>query len=469
MSPAGGYARALLVWKDAPWIGSPMRFPDLCVKRAASSFAAHGLVGSVLQASRVTRPIPFVRPLEPAWQQVVDAALLAVARRQGRAPLRIAEVARLAPKLVELSRAYNEGEAEGSKTKLPLEARVAFSFIRDVPKGAAAVRELLGAGGLVPQSPRPLRILDLGAGLGAMTWGIVRALGEAGASCVVEATLVDEDADVLLAARDIARAAEEQHALPKGMQLRLETRTSSLDAFCMEVSERFDLIVLGQVLSELSPRDAAEVRCDAQAALVTKLMGQTLAPGGTLVIVEPALRARTRHLHALRDALLSRGAATVLAPCLHAAPCPMFRSETDWCHEDLPIDLPSWLAPLARAAGLRWQGLTFSYLVLGEPSRLGFSRPRLDASAVRFRAVSDILRSKGKMEIIACEENGALRRMRRLDRDAPSTRGLPFDALRRGDVVTLTAADERAEPAVDERGRIARSAYVAVDGAPLRG
>src|SRR3712207_8562489 len=67
--------------------------------------------------------------------------------------------------------------------------------------------------------------------------------------------------------------------------------------------------------------------------------------------------------------LFRSGSATVFAPCLHAASCPMLAIETEWCHEDLAVDLPPWTVPLARAAGLRWQGLTFSYLVLRKDGR----------------------------------------------------------------------------------------------------
>jgi ribosomal protein RSM22 (predicted rRNA methylase) len=421
------------------------------------------------------RAFPPVRSLEPAWQPVIDATLSAVARREGRAPLSTRDVARLSPKLVELSRAYNEGEAEGAKTKLPLDARVAFSFVRDVPKGAAAVREFVGSEGFYLASRPTLRLLDLGAGLGAMTWGVVRALGEAGFRGEIDATLVDEDTDSLHAARDVVRAAEEHGVVPGGITLRVETRTASLNQGRTASHARYDLVVLGQVLSELSPRDSAEQRCEAHASLIRELVAHALLPNGCVVVVEPALRTRTRHLHAVRSVLLGSGAVSVVAPCLHAAACPMLATETDWCHEDLPVDLPAWLVPLARAAGLRWQGLTFSYLVLGAPSANAPLQTRSEGPQRRFRAVSDLLRSKGKVELDACDEHGVLQRIRRLDRDAGSEQGLAFDKLRRGDVVTLTALGEsrgggegEAQP-VDDRGRLARDTHVAVDGGSSRG
>src|SRR4051794_445246 len=116
-------------------------------------------------------PRHLVRPLENAWQAVIDAVL-----RRRSAPV-TADVDKLAPRLVELSRAYNAGLAgDGARALVPLAARIAFSFARDVPKGAGAVRELAVAGALAVPPGGSFRIVDLGAGLGAMTWGIARAL-----------------------------------------------------------------------------------------------------------------------------------------------------------------------------------------------------------------------------------------------------------------------------------------------------
>ena len=186
------------------------------------------------------------------------------------------DVARLAPLTSELSRAYNTAQAEGRRTKLPLEARIAFSFPRDVPKGAAAVRELVASGVLALPEDRPLRVLDLGAGLGAMTWGLVRALAASGASGRVEALLVDEDEEVLRKAAEIARAARSMLG-PSPIELTIETRGASLASFLDRKqtgspSGLRDVVILGQVLSEIDPRSEVGVRLETQAALVRQVL-----------------------------------------------------------------------------------------------------------------------------------------------------------------------------------------------------
>lgn len=382
-------------------------------------------------------PRALVRPLEDGWQAILDAVLASL-----RAP-RTSEIARLAPRLAELSRAYNAGlagdDAGGAgrgRAPLPLDARVAFSFPRDVPKGGAAVREIVASGALALAPDRPLRVLDLGAGLGAMSHGIVRALEASGARGAVEALLVDDDERVLEAARAIAREASTR--LGGGaVELVVRTRAGRVDRGTPLPAA--DLVVLGQVLSELDRSATPADRVARHVDLLRGVADASLAPGGWVVIVEPALRDRTRHLHAVRDALLASGAALdVVAPCLHASPCPALAAAREWCHEDLRVDLPPWVAPLARAAGLRFQGLTFSYLVLQKRAVAPIAQ--VPAHRVRLRVISERIETKGKSELFGCTAAGERVRFRRLDRDR-SEANAAWDDLERGDVVTLTDED----------------------------
>lgn len=381
----------------------------------------------VVPASSIPRGLG---PLADDFEAVLDEVL----RGRGTGP--IADVAKMGPTVAEVSRVYNAGLA-GSLHRAPLDGRIAFSFARDVPKGAAAVRELVQAGLIDPSETRPLRVLDLGAGLGAITWGIARAVFPR----PVEALLVDDDDEVLAAASGIARTAAKLGA--GEAKLSIETRRASLGLGMKGMSEPADVVVLGQVLSELDGDRPADARVTAHAALAMDLLDRLVAENGALVIIEPALRERSRHLHAVRDLLAAKGR-TVFAPCLHAEPCPMLTAgPTEWCHDDLPVDLPPWLVPLARAAGLRFQGLTFAHLVLRrdrQTLREASSTPSGSGSTAKLhlRVVSDQLVSKGKVEIFGCTSAGVRERLRRLDRDAPPrNESDPWTSLVRGDVVTV--------------------------------
>jgi hypothetical protein len=123
----------------------------------------------------------------------------------------------------------------------------------------------------------------------------------------------------------------------------------------------------------------------------------------------------------------------------------MLRREEDWCHEDLAVDLPSWLVPVARAAGLRWQGLTFSYLVL----RRG---PRAESAESSARVVSSPRVTKGKRELLLCGKLGADGRAAcvkgmRLDRHRSASNN-DWDDAARGDVLSFLPPLDLARPRV---------------------
>jgi len=401
-----------------------------------------------------------VLPLEDAWQNVIDAML-----RERGAPT-TSDVRRLAPKVMELSRAYNASLASHGKglnaRALALEARIGFSFARDVPKGAGAVRELVAFGKLAIPQDRPLRIVDVGAGLGAMTWGIARALEAANQSGKIDALFIDEDEAVLSLAKAMANKAK--MALPAAPpaptgKVKLTVRTHAARIGSTLRIPHADLIVIGQTLSELDGALAPDERAARHAAMLAEWLATSVRQGGALVVVEPALRERTRHLHAVREALLAAGKAHIFAPCLHDRSCPVLAAQGQWCHDDLDVDLPTWLAPLARGAGLRWQGLSFSYLVLQAP-RAGENGGNDENSlaptsrGLHLRVISDVMRTKGKVEIFGCTSEGERVRFRRLDRDIHRN-NLAWENLRRGDIVTLLpSADAPAHAPIEEGGRL---------------
>ncbi len=391
-----------------------------------------------------------VRPLEEEWRDV----LAGIARARGWPTT--SEPAKLGARVRELSEAYNDATRARATARDAGAARLGFAFARDVPKGAAAVRELVATGSVRPSGS--LRVLDVGAGLGATTWGVVRALEASGARGEVEATLVDADAQALDLARAIAAARPGVGAM--GLRVRAWVRPAGP----LDDLPRFDLVLAGQLLSELDVGEAEDVRVERHAKLIQGWLRDRVEPDGSLVVVEPALRDRTRHLHRVRDALVSSGA-TVFAPCLHAAPCPALAREGDWCHEDLDVDLPEWLVPVARAAGLRREGLTFSYLVLRRDGiRLAGAMPA-PGGAARLRVVSQAMPSKGKREAFVCGElagegeGNALVAGRvkaaRLDRDASALNAV-WDGVKRGDLLVVTPAPHENRPRIGPSSQVIR-------------
>jgi hypothetical protein len=164
-------------------------------------------------------------------------------------------------------------------------------------------------------------------------------------------------------------------------------------------------------------------------------LSKSLAPSGSLVILEPALRETSRVLHGLRDQLVARSQSPfVFAPCLHTSHCPMLARERDFCHERLPCDLPDSWAQLASSAGLRERDLTYSYLTLTASRR---SLAELGSGDV-YRAVSGQLKSKGKTEVWLCGMGGGPR-AQRLDRHATENNA-DIEAAERGCVIEVSHA-----------------------------
>ncbi|HET6613996.1 MAG TPA: small ribosomal subunit Rsm22 family protein, partial [Kofleriaceae bacterium] len=228
-----------------------------------------------------------------------------------------------------------------------LAARALFFTVADAAKIWIPLGELLGRG-LIPTGA-PLRVVDLGAGAGAMSLGLAGFLARHMPSVRAEILAIDRDRRALA----ILAAAAAKLAPPLAGTVAVSTRVATLGG---AVSGPADLVLAGSVLNELSPAAALD--------LVRAAM-DALTPDGAVILIEPALRQVARRLHQLRDTVIAEGIAAVFAPCTRTvAPCPALADDRDWCHEDRPADLPPQLSRLARRTNLRTGGLKFSYLVL---------------------------------------------------------------------------------------------------------
>jgi len=325
--------------------------------------------------------------------------------------------------IVDRSRRYtSERDRLSAKTEGDLAARAAFFTIADAMKVAIPIGELAGRGAIPAR--RPLRVVDLGAGCGALSLGLLATLeSDATGDAMFELLLIDQDTDALRIASAALRDLAARHDTMMSTTMRVaDVTTTGIPPA--------DLILAGTVLNELPEPERLPLVQRALAAL---------ADDGALILIEPALRDTSRALHAVRDAALAAGA-HVFAPCTRqGAPCPMLANPDDWCHEDRPLTLPPRTAELARLTHLRDSGMKFSYLVLRkQPLRL------VDRDHA-WRVVSEPWASKGKLELHGCSDAGLvpLRLLRR--NRSETTRA--FERAHRGDVlVTPTPEIEKDTP-----------------------
>jgi ribosomal protein RSM22 (predicted rRNA methylase) len=380
-------------------------------------------------------------------EEVVHAAARAVL---GDAPLATAALTRA---IIDRSRRYtSERDRQATDPVGDLAARAMFFTIADAMKIAIPLGELMNRG--VLPAARPLRLLDLGAGCGAMSLGAITVLGAPGSApgdpLRLEITAIDRDARALAIARDAVR----QLAARTGVAATITTHDDDITRTRLPAA---DLVVIGTALNEL----AAEARLD----LVRRALA-SITDDGAVILIEPALRDTSRALHELRDAVLTAGAAHVFAPCTRTfAPCPALADPRDWCHEDRALALPRRTAELARLTHLRDGGMKLAYLVLRRhPLALVVPTPDRGASLVgpgtsdplgslvdgptAWRVVSAPMPAKGKLEIIGCSAAGRipLRLLRR--HRAPDNRS--FEDADRGDVLVIAP---RVDPPPDA-GRV---------------
>ncbi len=292
-----------------------------------------------------------------------------------------------------------------------LAARAVFFTVADASKIKLPLAELLALDCFSKRNP--LRVLDIGAGCGAMTFGLMDAMPE----LAMDVVAIDRDRDALAIFSSAVGILER-------MDVALEIRVGSVESAAL-VGD-IDLAFLGSVLNELD--EQAAIR------LVESVVGQ-LSATGSLIIIEPALRESSRRLHRLRDHLLDKGSACrvpvhVFAPCTRAmAPCPALELERDWCHEDRPFSPPPRFASLASVTGLRRSRLKFSYLVLRR------CQGNVANGQDLLRVVSSLNKTKGKSELVACGPSG-WQKLRLQKRDRTDDNRI-FGRARRGDLISM--------------------------------
>ena len=287
----------------------------------------------------------------------------------------------------------------------------------------------------VPALPaRPLQILDLGSGPGVGALGFLQYLSrqEAKNWAGTEVVVVDRNRSAIDDAQSIWTQLAETDPLLKALKLRaavLDLERPGLHAPWKRGP--FDLILLVNSLNELfrSARDPI-----ARRTKLTEQLLQSLAPDGTLVVIEPALRETTRGVHEIRDRIVSRGKATVYSPCLHEQPCPALLHPDDWCHEERPWDPPAIVKEIDRSVGFIKDALKFSYLVLRRDGRT-----IVDRAPDVYRVVSERLAMKGEQRTWLCNETGR-QLVGRLDKER-SECNAGFDLWERGTIVRVTEID----------------------------
>lgn len=237
-----------------------------------------------------------------------------------------------------------------------------------LPATFAAVRSSLTAVAQRRPDFTPRTLLDAGAGPGSALW----AAADLWAS-LDDAVLVEGSAAI--------RAWGER--LGEGLPLqRIEWRAADLTAAPL-ASEPRDLVILAYVLNELEP--------EARGRLIDRLWTTT---ADTFVVIEPGTSAGWKRILEVRERLVGAGA-HLLAPCPHAARCPL--APPDWCHFSCRVPR-SRLHRRAKRAEVPWEDEKYLYLAAS----------RRPAPPPEARVLASPQARKGLVRLKLCRHDGAL-------------------------------------------------------------
>jgi SAM-dependent methyltransferase len=385
-----------------------------------------------------------VPPLEARWLEVIDRVARRVLGPHDRTGTP------LVTEIRHLSELYTRDRAAIRASAGARAARLRFFVPRDLPKIEGPLASLARRG-LLP-AKASWDVVDLGAGYGATTLGLGRLCKREGLAERLRVRAIDDDAGALDVLDALAKETRGGALAELSVPIELEATTGSVaiaePSILVRGADRggADLALAGFVVNELFPAQVGEKgrteddRLELLERWCARVAG-ALAPGGLFALLEPALREPSRSLQRLRDLLVARGL-DVAHPCTHRAPCPLLARERDWCHAELPIALPDALVPVAREAGLRFEGLSYATLALR-------NAPPAAPAPLRAAIVGGPIATKGKVELQLCHE-GRMTRLDWMTRD-----GEPPVALHRGARVSMDR-----EPAA-ERVRHGRDVVIA--------
>jgi hypothetical protein len=156
-----------------------------------------------------------------------------------------------------------------------------------------------------------------------------------------------------------------------------------------------DLLVAANFINELEAegrgRRGPEDGATAEDQLLDRWENQ-VAANGSILLIEPAMRATARKVSRLRQVALQRGWQAV-APCPHQGDCPMpgLRGGP-WCHFNFrPEGAPDWLVRFSNEVRLPKERGSLSFLLLrrGEQGAVRTATPRPDPGRLPVRAISE--------------------------------------------------------------------------------
>lgn len=274
------------------------------------------------------------------------------------------------------------------------------------------------------------KVIDAGSGPGP----VAAAFADAGAR---ELSLVDQSRRALdLAIREIGVRC----ASPVSVSAS-EGNIASPDPGRIHLWGEADCVSFGHSLNEVFADDPDRVA--RRADLLTR-WSAALAPGGIILVIEPALLSTSRDLLAVRDLLVGRGWA-VIAPCPGRSrlSCPALSAGTQHtCHEDVLWKLPPSVAALAESIKVDKEFLKMTWFAFAPPRAEGAGVQPVSPEIPASRVVSEAMLNKGgRLRRLVCDASG--RYPLSVAQSSPDAARCSFADLRRGEYVRIDRPERR--------------------------
>jgi ribosomal protein RSM22 (predicted rRNA methylase) len=254
-----------------------------------------------------------------------------------------------------------------------------------------------------------LNVLDFGSGPGTAALSLL-----ASSAASFNFTCIDHSAGMRSIAQKVIAA---WPAAERQVQVSCHAQLS------VTQGQQYDIVCAANSLAELHEDECSKV--------LSSLLS-VLAPGGTLLLLEPGQQTHTRRLMGIRDRLLqSDSNLSVLFPCTRHDACPMLRASAhDWCHGTLEWRQPPLNAQLDAELGFNKHRIKYSAFVF---QRNGKQLPG-------YRVIIPPQKTTRGVEATLCGENFygpvRIRKGERTPNNRPLEKASVFDRLT-GDAGTV--------------------------------
>lgn len=353
--------------------------------------------------------------------------------------------------VTELSRLFTKERATLNRSYLDDQAYALAYLSYFLPVNLAKIQVLLNE--MPPEVGERFSVLDLGSGPGTGLLAVLDWWHQRESPPALSVTTVDRSSGALRQARQL------WNRYCRAVSIRADLQTYEVDlerpGWGEQIRQKgpFDLVILANCLNEIFTDTGDPLMAR------TAFMGESLAllaPHGTMMVVEPALRESSRVLHQVRDQLLQEKRCTIYSPCLHESNCPALAKPDDWCHEERTWEPPVSIQEIDEEVGFIKDALKFSYLLLRTDGKtIADRRPDV------YRVVSELRELKGEKRAWLCNERGR-QEIGRQDRLA-SPQNQALDQWHRGAIVQIEKIVHKERGGkVSALGRIGREVRVRI-------